>query len=374
MDFKENEPSNQSEFFARNNDYMAKNFVQKIQDLKGFFYNTNAAQNLEELIIREKPDIAHLHIFYGSLTSSILEVLKKYKIPTVASVHDYKYVCPSYLFLDGKNTICEKCAGKNYYQTILNNCVKDSKLYSTVFALESYFRDTFFPIERMFDKLIFVSKFSAEIHQKFKPELKKISTHLYNFDPSLLNSQISIAEKGEYFIYAGRLSKEKGVRTLLKAFQKFPHLKLKIVGNGPEMEVLKKEASDNVEFLGFKKGDELKTLIRNSSFVLVPSEWYENNPMAVIEAYTLGKPVIATKIGGIPEIVIENETGFLFEPGSIPQLIKILSSIENISEFDYQSLAVKSREFANRNFHPEIHYENLINIYKLTLHQNLANV
>ena len=362
MDFSENEPSSESNYFASNNDFTKQSVIEKIANIPSFFYNKDAEERLRKLIEIEKPDIAHLHIFYGSLTSSILKVLKEHKIPIVISVHDYKFVCSAYLFLNGKNEVCEKCEGKKHYQAIINNCVKGSRLFSTVFALEAYYRDTFYPIDKMFDRLIFVSKFSATIHNKYKQELKNITSHIYNFDP-LLNTKIANDRKGEYFLYSGRLSKEKGLKTLVQAFSKLPNVKLKIAGTGEEMEVLRSLSTDNIEFLGFLKGQELQNAILNASFVVTPSEWYENNPMAVIEALTLGKPVIGANIGGIPEIVIENTSGFLFSAGSEQELRSTVLKAEQLSENDYSKLSVTSRKFAEEHFSPAKHYDGLIKLY-----------
>ncbi|OXA77570.1 Glycosyltransferase involved in cell wall bisynthesis [Flavobacterium aquidurense] len=362
MDFSENELCSESNFFASNNDFTKQSLIQKMSNIPSFFYNRDAAERLKELIEIERPDIAHLHIFYGSLTSSILKVLKEYKVPIVVSVHDYKFVCSAYLFLNNKNEVCEKCEGKKHYQGIVNKCVKGSRLFSTVFALEAYYRDTFYPIHKMFDRLIFVSKFSATIHNKYNRELQHITSHLYNFDP-LLNSKIANNKKGDYFLYAGRLSKEKGLKTLIQAFAKLPNIQLKIAGTGEEMESLILEATNNVEFLGFLKGEELQNVILNASFVVTPSEWYENNPMAVIEALTLGKPVIGANIGGIPEIVIENTSGFLFSHGSEEELKLSILKANQLSDEDYLTLSVASRKFAEEHFSPGKHYEGLIKIY-----------
>lgn len=362
MDFNENEPSLESGYFASNNDFTKQSVTQKITKIPSFFYNRNAEERLKELIEIEKPDIAHLHIFYGSLTSSILKVLKSYKIPIVVSVHDYKFVCSAYLFLNGKNEVCEKCEGKKHYNAIMNSCVKGSKLFSSVFALEAYYRDLFFPIHKMFDRLIFVSKFSATIHNKYKHELKNITKHIYNFDP-LINTKIANNKKGDYFLYSGRLSKEKGLKTLIEAFSQLPQIQLKIAGTGEEMEFLKSKATDNIEFLGFLKGSDLQTVILNASFIITPSEWYKNNPMSVIEALTFGKPVVGANIGGIPEIVIENTSGFLFSAGSEQELREAVLKADQLNEKEYQRLSLTSRKFAEDHFSPSKHYEQLIDIY-----------
>jgi glycosyltransferase involved in cell wall biosynthesis len=366
MEYPENESSNEAEFFAENKDFVTLPLKKKVRNVPSFFYNKEAAIKLRILIRHERPDVAHLHIFYGSLTSSILQVLKEENIPAVVSVHDYKFICPAYLLLDGKNEVCERCKGHNFMMAVRHKCVKDSYLFSTFFALESYYRDRKFPLEKMFSKMIFVSRFSRDIHTKYKHELKKISTHLYNFDPNVLRKNPH-QQKGEYFLYAGRLSKEKGLPTLLDAFADLSDVTLKVAGTGEHLSTLKNRASSNVEFVGFKKGDELKNLIAHASFILVPSEWYENNPMAIIEAYGLGKPVIAANIGGIPEIVEEDKTGFLFEAGNVKELKEKIIAASLIDSIKYIEMSRAAVEFAHEHFNPNSHYNRLIEIYKEVL-------
>ena len=366
MNFEENVPCSEGNYFAENKDFTTLPLKKKISNLPSFFYNKNAEKNLLDLIETEKPNIAHLHIFYGSLTSSILKILKEKKIPVVVSVHDYKFICPSYILIDGQNKVCEDCKGKNYFNAIKKKCIKNSFVFSSIFALEAYYRDFFYPLDQMFNKLIFVSKFSAEIHNKYKSELKSITTHLYNFDPSLkLKKQNS--KKGSYFLYAGRISREKGIKTLLKAFSSLPNINLKIAGTGEGMDEYKNLASSNVTFLGFQKGEQLREIIANASFIMVPSEWYENNPMAIIEAYSLGKPVIASNIGGIPEIVKDKTTGFLFESGNVEDLTKQISEANKISELEYKIMSDNAVLYANQEFSPDVHYQKLKDIYQEVL-------
>ncbi|HOZ84992.1 MAG TPA: glycosyltransferase [Niabella sp.] len=366
MNFNENEASSESYYFARNMDFVKLSLKQKIENAPSFFYNKDAAKKIRALVRKEKPDIAHLHIFYGSLTSSILKVLNDERIPAVVSVHDYKFVCPSYLLLDGKNNICEVCKGKHFFKAIQKKCVKDSYLFSSMFAMEAYYRDYFFPIHKMFRKLIFVSNFSKQLHNRLKPELNSISTHLYNFDPALSEREPNNI-KGDYFLYAGRLSKEKGLNTLISAFQESPNIELKIAGSGDLIDDLKTTAPPNISFLGFQKPEQLRRLILEASFVIVPSEWYENNPMAIIESYGLGKPVIAANIGGIPEIVSENKTGYLFESGDIDTLRQAITTAHNLSNDEYVAMSRASIEFSHNHFEPEIHYEKLMEIYRSVL-------
>lgn len=345
--------------------YFDNNFLEKIKSAFRFVYSKEARANLESLINKERPDVAHLHIFYGRLTSSILPIIKKYKIPSVMTVHEFRLLCPVSTFLNNAGEICEKCANGNYFHCILNKCNKGHLSYSFVSSLECYMRDFLFNYVEHIDKFIMVSKFILEKHLQYRINLKHKVTHIYNFvdihriTPNYL--------KGDYYLYFGRLSKIKGLLTLIKAWKKFPNLKLKIVGDGDLentlSQYLRENNIDNVELVGYLSGSELSSMITNSKFVIVPSEWYENNPMSIIESQVNGKPVIASRIGGIPEIVRDSVNGFLFESKNIHSLIESINLAESISEAKYRELSHAAREHAETYFDKEIYYEKLIKVY-----------
>jgi glycosyltransferase involved in cell wall biosynthesis len=174
--------------------------------------------------------------------------------------------------------------------------------------------------------------------------------------------------KEKYFLFFGRLSYEKGVKTLLEAFKTLPQCKLKIVGTGPKEDELKAfvKCNDmkNVVFLGYKHGKELSDLVSNAYFAIVPSEWYENNPMTIIESYSAGTPVIGAKIGGIPEIVVEGKTGYQFKSGDSDELCAKIQMADHLQEEDYTALSQGTLDFATNNLSLESYYPKLISFYK----------
>lgn len=376
INFSQNSPRDVNAFdkkyFIDNIDYFGHSPLNKMLTIPRFFYSKEAKQKIEELVKVEKPDIAHVHSYKGILTPSILYALKKNNVPVVITLHDYGLLCPHNSFLNGKNEICEKClTTNNFLHCIINRCNRDSFSLSTVTALEYFFHKKIFPFDHYFEKLIAVSKFGMRIHAR-KPEFKEKLVHLYNFYPKL-NLTKPNSEKGQYFLCYGRISREKGIISLLKAWRLInKSQKLKIVGEGRMMQevllYIKENNLYNVEVLGFKTGIELEQLINNASFIVVPSEWYENNPLTIIEAYSNGKPVIASKVGGISEIIIENETGYIFEMGNIIQLSEVLKKSSEISNDEYIYLSENARRFSEKHFAAEAHYENLMTIYNSVLH------
>jgi glycosyltransferase involved in cell wall biosynthesis len=352
----------QEDRFARGYDYRMLSIWEKVRAIPSFIYNRDAYNRLLLLLDDIKPDIAHIHLFMGGLSSSILIALKKKKIPVVHTAHDFRLICPAYLFLDGKNEVCEKCIDKLYIRCVLNRCSENSFSQSAMLSLDAYFRKYFVKPAIYIDRFIFVSKFSKQKHVEFDANFSVDTEILYNFNPEL-TSIIASDIKGKYFLFYGRISREKGINTLIEAAVQ-AGIQLKVVGTGPMFDQFKELNHDNIEFLGFKSGEELWSLVRNASFIVVPSECYENNPLTIVEAYSFGKPVIGARIGGIPEIIDEGKTGLLFDPRDKLYLENTLRKADTIADLDYRKMSVNARAFAEINFNPDSHYRELIKIYK----------
>ena len=172
---------------------------------------------------------------------------------------------------------------------------------------------------------------------------------------------------GSYLLYFGRLSYVKGVKTLLKAAKKNQHIPIKIAGTGPILKELKcyTEAHKikNVSFVGFQKGNDLFELIAGARATIVPSEWFENFPLSVIESLAMGRPVIGANIGGIPEQVINRQTGFIFESGNTKQLLTAISKLWELPKEKHELLSQSCRAFALSAYNREDHYNKLVNLF-----------
>jgi glycosyltransferase involved in cell wall biosynthesis len=357
-----NVASTYSDAFVPINDNRNNNFLQQIGGVKNYILNKTAYENLNQLLEKNKPDIAHLHLFYGGLSGSILKALKEHKVPIVETVHDYRLLCPANAFLNAKNEICEKCRNRSYYQCATGKCLDNNFFYSSILSMEAYNRKYFTNPLDYVDHFIFVSEFSKFKHFDFNKGYKTKASHLYNF--TTIPKDFSITDKGKYFLFFGRLSKEKGLYTLVNAAIK-NNCVLKIAGGGPlEAEIIEfAKNNKNIEYLGHQSGEALAALIKQASYVVVPSEWYENNPMTVLEAYALGKPIIGAKIGGIPEIVIDHKTGFLFESRNEDDLSRTMLKAATIDEKNYAEMSLNARQFAETHFGEEAHYTKLMDIY-----------
>lgn len=362
----------QSKFFPSGIDVKTARGCKRIKCIINYFYNFDAARKLKKIILKEKPDIAHIHLFWGGLSASILNVLKKNNIPVVHTVHDYRMVCPAYAFKNGKSEICEKCHLWHYFNCIRGKCSKNNLLMSILMTLEMYFRNLFFNPTKYISSFIFVSNFSKNKH--IEHDKRFASTRnvvLYNFSNSDI---INFAKSGisssnyNYYLFYGRLSYEKGIETLIEAFSIHQDKNLKIVGTGPLESLLKEKCKKlqlkNIDFVGYKTGSELYSLVCNAKFVCVPSECYENNPMTIIESYTLGTPVIGAAIGGITEIILNDKTGYTFIAGDIDSLAKTIDIADKMKQDSYYCMKANAKQFAEENFNINNYYNALIKLYE----------
>ena len=369
LKWNKNIDSEYSDYFAHSKESRT-GVLRPLKNAVSYFYHFEAARKLELLIKKEKPDVAQIHLIWGQHSSSILRVLKRMNVPAILTIHDYRLVCPNYTFRNGKGEVCEKCQGKHYWECILNKCCKGSYPMSVMMAAEMYFRNHVIHSPKYINGLIYVSNFSKSKHEQHMPSLKNIkNTILYNFSDKIYES-VNEPSSEHYFLYFGRLSYEKGVKTLINSFIHQKEYVLKIVGEGPEGTVLREEVAKagakNIQFLGYKNGEELRSIVRNAYFVIVPSECYENNPMTIIEAYSASTPVIGSRLGGIPEIMEDRKTGFLFSSGNEEELTDIINHTSDLNIEEYQEMRRNAWHFALEHFNRELYYQELIGFYKKT--------
>lgn len=325
-------------------------------------YSYEAQHKIEKLIRREKPDIAHVHSVAHQISPSILPVLRHHGIPVVMTLHDYKLVCASYLLM-AHGEICDACAHGRFHKCFQKKCVKGSLAKSLLNTIEMYFHHT---VKHIYDSVkIFVSPsyfLRDKLHEMGFQGNIAILPHfvsLNDYDPFY-------GSEGESLVYFGRLSREKGLDILLDATEE-TSVQLKIIGDGPLRHHLEQSAAKrkmkNVVFAGYMTGSVLHSEIRKAMCVVVPSEWYENSPRVILESFALGKPVIGSRIGGIPELVKDEETGWTFRSGDAHDLrSKILSCF--VKKSHLLTMGKRARDFVVENHNPGVHYERLMAIYK----------
>lgn len=367
---EKNNESKYSDFFVDSPDLRKSSFFQRINHVIPYIYNKNASENIKKLIDYFKPDIAHIHLFNATLSISILKTLFEKKIPILHTIHDYKILCPVNTMLDSANSLCNDCVGNSVIACIKKKCSDDNLAQSIMVAAEGAIWRKILPPSSFISYYHFVSDFCMSEHLKYHPEISDRSSRVYNYSPTqCIPNKLNV---DKYFLYFGRLSHEKGIKTLMKSWRKLPHsYKLLIVGDGylknDLLEFKRLSNLDNVELLGYKRGEDLYELVSNAFFVIIPSEWFENNPMTIIESYKFGVPVIGASIGGIPEIIKQGETGFIFESGNFEHLAEIINKAAVIDEKKYSQMRNKCIEFFDANFSENIYYKSIMEIYEKTI-------
>lgn len=359
----QNFESEYENYFVDNVNYLDNtSFIDKLKMGSNIIYSREAKKKFEKLVTMVKPDIVHLHIFQHQLSPSILDVCKKYNLPTVYTAHDLKMVCLNYKMMHHGH-ICEACKDGHMYHCVLNRCVKNSFSKSCINTVEGYvhkWRKSYDAI----DYIITPSEFYKKKFEKFGIDSDRL-VHIPNF----LDKEVPIVNKcidaERYFIYFGRLSEEKGLITLMKAM-KGVDAKLYIVGSGPLKNDVEKyiqqQNEQNICMLGFKSGQELSDLIGNARAVILPSEWYENGPYSAIEALQLERPIIGAKIGGIPELIHKN--GYLFESANARNLNECIKSCLSCTEDEYAKLKKESGKIFSETYTENIHYKQLVQVYE----------
>lgn len=345
-----------------------KNIFNGIKVISRSIYSTHVREKFKEIIKDKKPDIIHIQNLHGHITPSILFETKKQNIPVVMTLHDYKFICPNtHLLSHGE--ICESCEGRKFYKCFLKRCKKDSYSASLVASVEACIHKML-KVEKLIDKFISPSRFLKSKFVQYGWDVDKIEV-INNFLTS--DKFEDCSNKGEnYVLYFGQLEPWKGVKTLIEAAKELTDIKFVILGTGSAEENLQNFKTEfnltNVFFKGFKTGAELRTIIKNSLFVIVPSELYENYPYSIMESMAFGKPVIASNIGGIPELVFDGQTGLLFEKGNVVSLINkikyLLANRDLIIKYGKNSF-----EYAKENFNEDTYYSKLLKLYNITMQE-----
>jgi glycosyltransferase involved in cell wall biosynthesis len=294
-----------------------------------------------------------------------LPAIKKAGIPIVQTLHDYKLICPNTSFVS-QGEICERCKGHRYYQVVLRRCKRDSLAASLVAGLEVTAHKLLQIYEANVDIFITPSQFLKD--KLIEHGIKNRIVHVPNF-VDLARFQPEY-EKSDYFVYYGRLVAIKGVYTLLRAMQDVPNSHLHIAGHGEAEGEVRRLIDEyglrNVTLLGHLEGSELTELIQKARFTVVPSEWYENYSMTVIESLACGTPVIGSRIGGIVEQVRDGVNGLLFEPGNAAELAeKIHELLDNPERA--RSMSVAGRQQVEQINDPQYYYEATMALYQSLL-------
>lgn len=289
-------------------------------------YSGEARRKMRQVIDRFHPDIIHFNNINFQLTPSVILAGAEKNIPMVQTVHDLQMLCPNHMMMEfGTWKLCEECSGKKCKMAcVRKKCIHGSRAKSLIGAIEG----TIYTSSHVYDRVARYICPSRFIEEKLLtvPRYAGKTTMIHNFLSK--TAEIDVP-KGDYILYFGRLSEEKGIDRILAACRLLPEIPFVIAGGGPLEELCRTCGLPNVRFVGFKTGKELQELVAAARFTLHLSLWYENCPLALLESQSLGTPVLCNRIGGMPELVEEGKTGVLndtFTPEAYAEKIRALYS------------------------------------------------
>lgn len=327
-------------------------------------YSKENEKKMIEALDDFKPDIVHLNNFQRQLSASIIKPIKKRNIPIVFTAHDVQAICPAITMLDSNMNICEACMGGKYMNCTKKVCIKNSKMKSLLGTIEGYYYRNKKIYKNKIDYIITPSEFYRTKFINDGISENKIKAIHNSIDVDKYN--VETTDEG-FALYFGRLSKEKGILNLIEAFSKLKEGKLYIAGEGPEKEniiefINKNKLDDRIKMLGFLNSTQMTEQIKKCKFVVVPSIWYENCPYSILETLAIGKPIIGANIGGIPELVNNNENGYIYDYNDIDELSKRMKELFENDDL-VKTFSKKSKELAKKLYTKENYYNELIDIY-----------
>lgn len=349
MHYPKNLPTEWSRFFVDEiqfgHDY---SLAEKVVKATKVVWSFEAQRRLRGLLEAFQPDVAHLHNIYHHLSPSILPVLRKAGVPTVLTAHDLKIACPNNRMYTASE-VCERCKGGRIHNVVRRRCVQDSLAASAIVAVEAAVNGVLGSYRDNVDRIVVPSRFFLEKFVEWGWPRDR-----FRYVPNWLDATRVEADPrpGDYFLYLGRLAPEKGVATLIQAATQ-AGVRLAVAGDGPlraNLEALAARTGGRIELLGFRSGDDLARLVRGARAVVAPSEWYENAPLSVLEALAAGKPLIGSRIGGIPELVDEGRSGWLFPAGDVDALAALLREVAAMPAATLETMGREGRARVERDF------------------------
>lgn len=403
MKHPNNEQSYWNKYFVSEKDYVGEiSAFKKVQEASTLIYSFEAKRKFEALLEEFKPDVIHMNNVHRQLTLSILDApyLKKHHVPVVYTAHDYILLCPAYTMVNGRGEVCDACLDRHFSHATKNVCVKGSRAKSALATMEAEFLKLHHSYDKI-DLIIAPSQFMKNKLDEGGFAGKTVAMQNFLTDSQMaMGARVANTHKFEdtqagarpYFLFFGRLSKEKGILTLVKAFlqaaglaqgsanaqsddqdaQVIPDVwDLHIVGDGPERGAIEQliasagpQAVSRIHLLGYKSGEDLQREVGNARFTVLSSEWRENMPYSGLESLAAQTPIIGARIGGIPELVEEGKTGVTFESGDAVDLLNSMRKCSAVSASSYSSMQRFCREYVNARCLQNKYALTLIDLYE----------
>ncbi len=350
-------------FIERFNMDRREGVVKDAQKAAAFLWNVEAKQAMEKAIQDIKPDVIHLHNLYHHLSSSVLRPIRASKIPCVQTLHDLKLACPNYRMYT-ENALCNRCQGGKYWNAVKHHCLTPTTAPNILAALEMGMTKFFQSYEKTVGTFICPSQFMRDKMVEWGEPAPKMMVVPNPVDLPVLTER----EEGGYILSAGRLSIEKGIDILIQAAAKVPHILIRIAGTGPLEAQLKESAArlklQNVEFLGYVRKPDMIPLRAGAVALVMPNIGYENASLTALEGLANGIPLIASRIGGLPEQAIPQKTGMLVEPGDGDGLAAAMQQMWQLPFAEREQMGANGRAMVEQKHSWSSHLHGLEQVYQ----------
>ena len=350
--------------FEKSSDAISAGVAAKIGAVFSAIYSPRSRREMSRLLADFRPHVVHVHNLYPLLSPSVLLACRDAEVPVVMTVHNYRLMCPIAVhFRDGH--ICEDCLGGREWMCFLNDC-RDNRVESAAYAMRNWTVRTLGLYKKHVTSFLAISGFLKErlVEAGYPDERVRVVPNMIGVPSVPAN-----AAEGKYAGFAGRASAEKGIDVLVAAANETPEVPVAIAGHGPLLPRFQESAPENVTFPGMLSREQISDFYRGARFLVVPSVWHETFGLVAVEAMSHGVPVIASKIGGLQEIVRDGETGLTFEPGNAHDLAEKMRALWAGPE-RCRSLGEAARKRVETHYSEDVYVTNLMSAYEGAIELN----
>lgn len=345
----------------------------KLKSAFGMLWSFRHYREVKKVILREKPDVVHIHTFFPLLSPSVLYAAKKYCGKVVATLHDTRFVCPCATSLRG-TTLCNACGDGHYLRMFRHGCFKGSRLQSLVVAFIFKYHRLRRSFYKQIDRYVCLNENQIQLLKDIRFDPAKIIKK-YNFVPDAqekANTALPETLPSRYAVFYGRIGEEKGIRILQKIWEQLPDIPLVVMGGGPMEEEFSQWAKTHpqVHNLGYTPHELCLSIVQGGEFVVFPSIWYEGCSMVEIEAQSLHKPLIATDLGFSVEAITDGYNGYKVPLGDVSAFAEKIRQLWNQPDL-CKKMGENARQDYEEKYTPEDNYRQLIDIYESTISQKI---
>ncbi|HZZ30146.1 MAG TPA: glycosyltransferase family 4 protein [Pirellulales bacterium] len=351
----------QARLFTKTSKGLDASLLGKVRAFANGIYSRSSYRDMAQILHAERPDLVHVHNLYPLISPSVLVASHRARLPVVMTSHNYMLTCPVVNHLH-KGQVCERCLGGREYWCVVKNC-RENLAESMAYALRGFIARKLNWFQRHVTLHMVLSEFAKArlVKEGFEESRIAVLPNMVNLGPEQNDRTL-----GSYVAFSGRMKEEKGVDVLLAAAPRLPDVPFRLAGDGPILDELRKNAPANVLFVGRLEPNQMAAFYAGARFLIVPSKWYEGCPLVVSEGMSQSLPVIASRIGGLPEFVDDGVTGLLFEPGNSVELAERIRLLWGNPDLCLQ-MGTAGRRKASQEYNENLYYERLMSIYREAL-------